>query len=59
MPKTEATNGRLISKCTAHICILGLLLQATRGNHACSPQVGGQKWKPQIDGTYKVKNLHI
>ena len=41
------------------LCILGWLLQATRGNHVCLPQVGGQKRKPQIDSTYKVKNLHI
>ena len=33
--------------------------EATRGNHVCLPQVSGQKRKPQIDGTYKVKNLHI
>ena len=41
------------------LCILGWLLQATRGTYVCLPQVGGQKRKPQIDGTYKVKNLHI
>ena len=34
-------------------------LQATRGNHLCLPQVGGQKRKPLIDGTYKVRKLHI
>ena len=39
--------------------ILGWLLQATRGNHICLPKVGGQKRKPQIDGTYNVNNLHI
>ena len=38
--------------------MLGWLLQATRCNHVYLPQVGGQKRKPQIDGTYKVKNLH-
>ena len=45
--------------CKGLLCILGWLLQATRGNHVYLPQVGGQKQKPQIDGTYKVKNLHI
>ena len=69
MPKTEATIERLTSKCTAHIglrkslkwcllCILGYLLQARSGNHVYLPQVGGQKRNPQIDGTYKVRNLH-
>ena len=45
--------------CKWLLCILGWLLQATRGNHVYLPQAGGQKWKPQIDGTCKVKNLHI
>ena len=35
------------------------LLQATRGNHVCLPQVGAQKQKPQFDGTYNGMNLHI
>ena len=41
------------------LCILGWLLQATRGNHVCLPQVSGQKPKLQIDNIYKVRNLHI
>ena len=28
-------------------------LVTKRGNHVCLPQVGGQKRKPQIDGTYR------
>ena len=36
-----------------------MVTTSTRGNHVCLPLVGGQKRKPQIDGTYKVKNLHI
>ena len=45
--------------CQWLLCILGWLLQATRGNHVCLQQVCGQKPKSQIDSTYKVKNLHI
>ena len=41
------------------LCILGWLLQAKQGHYECLPKVGGQKRNPQIDGTYKVKNLHI
>ena len=81
MPKTEATNRRLISKYTAHIgsrkilsdvkqvilgygcywllCIQGWLIQGTRSYHVCLPQVVSHKRKPKIDGTHKVRNLHI
>ena len=34
-------------------------LVTTRGYHVLLPQVVGRKRKPQIDSTYKVRNLYI
>ena len=37
------------------LCVQGWLIQGTRSYH----QVVSHKRKPQIDGTHKVRNLHI
>ena len=45
--------------CQWLLCIQGWLIQGTISYNVCLPQVVGHKRKPQIDGTYKVRNMHI
>ena len=75
MPKTEATNWRLISKSTAHIgsrkqlllLVVSVTMHSRLGGYYKRQEVFmyayhklvAKNRKPQIDGRYEVKNLHI